>query len=192
MNSTHISEALNMIEEDMLIHTEGLRSRESQNRSRRIAPKIIAVAAAAFALCSVSAFAAINGGIFTDIKNWNGAITGTRYENATEEIAVCVAAANDMLNVQLDFIDADKAPYPYIEGIAISRYTISDSVGNVIINGTSDTVNVVDNMQVSAAIPIGQLESGEYTITITELTASSKADADLIISAEWKCDFSYN
>ena len=161
--------------------------------------------AAVLALCLVTVcmtpLANSIRGFFSDIIRFDGAITGTQYENATNDIKVDVLDVtsengNVIIPLELSFENPTEAPFPYIQEVAVSEYKIVDSNNKDIIktkvsaeDGEKGTINngkVLVNLSLNDA----KLKSGkEYTIVIEKMYGLSKADAPLHITGTWKCSF---
>ena len=140
-------------------------------------------------------------GFFSDIVRFDGAITGTKYENATNDIKVDVLElsfenGNVIIPLDLTFENPTEAPFPYIQEVAVSEYKILDNNNKEIIktkvsaeDGDKGTVNdgkVLVNLSMNDA----KLKSGEeYTIVIEKMYGLSKADAPLHITGRWECKF---
>ena len=176
---------------------------------RKSKPKITAkrtlAIAAVLALCLVTVcmtpLANSIRGFFSDIIRFDGAITGTKYENATNDIKVDVLEVtsengNVIIPLELSFENLTEAPFPYIQEVAVSEYKIVDSNNKEIIKtkvsaedgdkGTVSDGKVLVNLSLNDA----KLKSGEkYTIIIEKMYGLSKADAPLHIAGTWKCSF---
>ena len=140
-------------------------------------------------------------GFFSDIVRFDGAITGTKYENATNDIKVDVLEltsenGNVIIPLDLTFENPTEAPFPYIQEVAISEYKIFDNNNKEIIKtkvsaedgdkGTVSDGKVLVNLSLNDA----KLKSGEeYTIVIEKMYGLSKADAPLHITGTWECNF---
>ena len=140
-------------------------------------------------------------GFFSDIVRFDGAITGTKYENAINDIKVDVLEStsengNVIIPLDLTFENPTEAPFPYIQEVAVSEYKILDSNNKEIIKtkvsaeggdkGTVSNGKVLVNLSLNDA----KLKSGEqYTIVIEKMYGLSKADAPLHITGTWKCNF---
>ena len=140
-------------------------------------------------------------GFFSDIVRFDGAITGTQYENATNDIKVDVLDVtsengNVIIPLELSFENPTEAPFPYIQEVAVSEYKIVDSNNKDIIktkvsaeDGEKGTINngkVLVNLSLNDA----KLKSGEeYTIVIDKMYGLAKADAPLHITGTWRCNF---
>ena len=154
---------------------------------------MVAVASIALCLCltGVTALATTGKlqGFFRDIKGWNGAITGTAYEHATEEIAVAVEAGENELVVTLAMVNPQMAPYNTIEVLAVKDYEIVDLNGKVIVRGESTEYVQVAEGRASVVLPLDGVIGGEYKLVISALTGSAKAEQPLVISGNWVCEF---
>lgn len=155
----------------------------------------IATVAAAVALClglggvTVMAASGKLEGFFADVTRWDGAVVGTTYEQATEEIDVSATVSGDSLVVDAVLLKAGEAPYAFLDGINIQTYSIVNAEGETIMEGTSnEKVGITDGM-VSFKLPLDELESGNYTLIITEFIGSAKAEQDLPIKGYWECEF---
>ena len=161
--------------------------------------------AAVLALCLVTVcmtpLANSIRGFFSDIIRFDGAITGTQYENATNDIKVDVLDVtsengNVIIPLELSFENPTEVPFPYIQEVAVSEYKIVDSNNKDIIktkvsaeDGEKGTINngkVLVNLSLNDA----KLKSGEeYTIVIDKMYGLAKADAPLHITGTWRCNF---
>ncbi len=140
-------------------------------------------------------------GFFSDIIRFDGAVTGTKYENATNDIKVDILEltsenGNVIIPLDLTFENPTEAPFPYIQEIAVSEYKILDKNNKEIIKtkasaedgdkGTISDGKVLVNLSLNDT----KLKSGEeYTIVIEKMYGLSKADAPLHITGTWKCNF---
>lgn len=139
-------------------------------------------------------------GFFSDIIRFDGAVTGTQYENATNDIKVeaveSTSEKRNIISLSLTFENPTEAPFSFIEEVAVSEYKILDSKNNEIIKtklsaeggdkGTVSDGKVLVNLSLNDA----KLKSGEeYTIVIDKMYGLSKADAPLHITGTWRCGF---
>ena len=155
-------------------------------------------AAAALVLCvcitGVTAMAAAGKleGFFKDIKRWDGAVVGTSYEQATEEIAVSIEMATDEeLDILVIIEEPAKPPYSESELFGIASYKIEDMSGNIVLSEEAFGERVSFNNQMSLEIPLNQIPSGEYKLVIKQFISEKKADQPLRISGNWECEFKY-
>lgn len=154
---------------------------------------MVAVASLALCVClaGVTGLAATGKlqGFFKDITDWKGAVIGTTYEQATDEMELSVVAGENALELTVTMINPKAAPYGFFEALAVESYKIMDANGKAVVEGnTTEAVNVVDG-KVMISIPVENLASGEYRLVVTELVGSAKADQPLVISGVWECGF---
>ena len=147
--------------------------------------------AAVLVLClPVIGMAVSNTGMFRDIKNIFGAVTGAEYENATEEITLSLSAEEKELLVETAFVNPDVPPYSETEMLAIGTYQILDEGGNTILEGTESPAVVVTEGQAVFRLSLDDLEKGSYTLKIESFISSKKADQPLPIYGNWEIPFS--
>ena len=186
------SEMRERILEKCDMKTEEMTMRKNNGKNLFRKPVMAAAVLAAF-LCvtGVSAMAATGklSGFFQDVKGMFGAVTGTTYEQATDEIEMSIAEVSDILVVEM-VMDATKAPYRELETMEVGNYRIVSADGDVVAKGNQSTVaSLVDGMaSVSVALP--DVATGTYKLVITELIGTAKADQPLKIHGEWECEFS--
>ena len=185
---------------------EEIKNMEERTMSKpKITTKRTLAIAAVLALCLVTVcmtpLANSIRGFFSDIIRFDGAVTGTQYENATNDIKVDVLDVtsengNVIIPLELSFENPTEAPFPYIQEVAVSEYKIVDSNNKDIIktkvsaeDGEKGTINngkVLVNLSLNDA----KLKSGEeYTIVIDKMYGLAKADAPLHITGTWRCNF---
>lgn len=161
--------------------------------NKRWFQKPLAVAAA-LALCltvgGVTAFAASGEGFFKDITDWRGAVTGTTYEQATDEITVNVIAEAGVLKVEAVFVEAEKAPYSEVEQLAIGKYRMIDANGNTVAQGDAGEAVPVQDGQAALMLDVEELPAGQYTLQLQSFIGSKKAEQPLSINGNWECEFS--
>ena len=162
---------------------------------------IVAVLALCLVIVCVTPLASSIRGFFSDIVRFDGAITGTKYENATNDIKVDVLDltsenGNIIIPLDLTFENLTEAPFPYIQEIAIAEYKIFDSNNKEVIktklsseDGDKGTISD-GKVLVNLSIDDTKLKSGEeYTIVIEKMYGLAKADAPLHITGTWKYNF---
>ena len=185
---------------------EEIKNMEERTMSKpKITTKRTLAIAAVLALCLITVcmtpLANSIKGFFSDIVRFDGAITGTQYENATNDIKIDVLEVtsengNVIIPLELSFENPSEAPFPYIQEVAVSEYKIVDSNNKEIIKtklsaeegdkGTIADGKVLVNLSLNDA----KLKSGEeYTIVIDKMYGLSKADAPLHITGTWECNF---
>jgi len=163
----------------------------NKSRNTSVVRKSVAVFAV-LAICltlSVTALAAtgVLQGYFRDITDWRGAVIGTAYENADDEIDLSVAVRGEQLVVTAAFVDAEKPPF-LADSLGIAEYTVTDDEGNVVMEGAADASAIVDGEAV-ITIDLSGIESGSYSLTVTSLVAEKKADQPMNVYGVWTCAF---
>lgn len=152
--------------------------------------KKVGLIAAAVALCLCISVAAVNHfGQFKDIKNWNGAVTGTEYVQATNEIQVSAAADQDGLIITSKLLTPDIVPYRELDDLGIGGYKIVDVSGNVIIEGEGEDFAPIIDGQAVMAVSLDGVNNGDYRLLVSAFIGYKKADQPLKISGEWECAF---
>ena len=161
------------------------------------------VAAAAVVLVCVLAvgnttFADGIKGMFKDIVRFDGAVTGSEYVGATDEVRVTagevtVADTEVFVPVEITFLNLEAAPFKYIEWVEMDAFEILNADGEVMVS--EKEANVVSSVSegvvnVSLEVEAGKLVAGEtYTLVIESFEGCKKADAPLPVKGEWECAF---
>ena len=163
------------------------------NKNRFFARKPTAVLAAA-ALClslSITAVAAsgILEGYFRDITNWQGAVVGISYEQATNEISMDVSVNGNELTALATFANPQMMPYRETEKLGIAAYQIVSANGKVVKEGAAESAEIV-NGQAAVRIQLDGLDSGSYKLIVTAFVSEKKADQPMNINGSWECAFS--
>ena len=160
-----------------------------KNRVNFTFKKAVSIAAV-IALCLCASVAAANHfGAFRDITSWTGAVTGTEYVQATNEIDVSATVEQGVLTVTAVFLSPDTAPYHEEESLRIGRYQIVNASGKVVADGEGDAfVEIVDGVAVMP-LSLDGTNRGTYTLRIHSFVGSKKADQPLNISGDWECVF---
>ena len=155
------------------------------------------VAVASFALClclaGVSALAATGKleGHFKDIKNWNGAVVGTSYEQATDEVELNVIDVTDELTVELTMLKPNDPPYSVFQTFGIEEYKIVDANGNTVIENEILEMPIIDGSTATVKIPLNDISEGTYKLVVSKLIGGAKAEQPLVLSGNWECEFAY-
>lgn len=142
--SNRVKEVLEKIEIPKELHERsksGIQAAVSEMKGRGKMQKIIkplgSVAAATVLFMGLIAavnpgFASSLQGFFKDITNWNGAVIGTEYNQATEEVDVKISDLNVLDNelvlpLTVTFEKADKAPYNLVEALTLGEFAIASN-----------------------------------------------------------------
>ena len=169
---------------------------ETEKKSMNKMFKKPMVAVASFALCvclmGVTALAATGKleGYFRDIKRWDGAVVGTAYEQATDEVEVNIIEVSDKLVVEITMVNFKEAPYSFFEMFGIKNYKIVDANGKVTVENENLEMSAIANNKVLVNVPLDDVGNGEYTLIVSELVGSAKAEQPLGLTGTWECSFS--
>lgn len=160
-----------------------------KNRVNFTLKKAVSIAAV-IALCLCASVAAANYfGTFKDVTNWTGAVVGSEYVQATDEIEVTAVAEQGTLTVTAAFLTTDTAPYSEVEAFSVGAYQIINASGEVVADGESDNfVEIIDGKAVMT-VSLDGIDNGDYKLVISSFVGSKKADQPLKISGDWACDF---
>ena len=202
METKLLSEQLNKIEMPKEMQERIIKNcyqkMEEQNMSKNTTKHFFkkpmaAVASLALCLCltGVTALASAGKleGFFRDITNWNGAVIGTTYEQATDEVALNIIEADENLSVEIIFLNPQIAPYFTFDTFGIESYQIVDAGGNVVMKGDAPEMAEIVADKVTVTLPLDSLSAGSYKLVVNKLVGSSKADQPLVLNGAWECEF---
>ena len=128
-------------------------------------------------------------GFFRDVFSPGGAVTGTVYENADQELEVSVFAEGDVLHAVLQC--PDTVPYSEIEEWKVTGYQVIDAGGNTVMENEPAEWTGVNDGTAEIIVPLTLQEHGTYRLVITEFSGRKKADQDLPVRGHLKCTFEY-
>lgn len=153
------------------------------------------VAAASLVLCLCLAGATVLAstrklqGFFKDVKRWDGAVVGTTYEQATDEIAVKITEVKEELTLEISMLDSNVAPYSEFELFGVKNYKIIDMDGKNIAEADDENMAELISGKVVVQIPVNNIAEGAYKLIISEMVGSAKADQPLVLSGIWEIEF---
>ena len=166
---------------------------EKKNMNKMFKKPMVAVASFVLCVClmGVTALAATGKleGYFRDIKRWDGAVVGTAYEQATDEVELNIVEVSDKLVVEITMVNFKEAPYSFFEMFGIENYKIVDANGNVIVENENLEMSAIANNKVLVNVPLDDVGNGEYTLIVSELVGSAKAEQPLGLTGTWECSF---
>lgn len=167
------------------------RTMNTKNHTFLRKPAAVLITAALCIALSVSAVAAsgVLKGYFRDITNWQGAVVGTSYEQATDEIDMNITVNGNDLTVLATFAIPQEFPYREIENLGIAAYRIVDANGKAVKEGTAESAEVVGG-QAAMGIGLDDIDCGCYKLIVTAFVAGKKAEQPLNINGSWECVFS--
>ena len=166
----------------------------SKNKSNIFLRKpMVAVASLALCFCltGITALATTGKlqGFFKDIVRFDGAVIGTTYDQATDEIEMSAVTEADELMVSVTLLNPKNAPYSAFETFGIESYKIIDMAGNVVTEGKATDMTEIIDGKATISIPIDTIKNGTYKLVINKFIGSKKADQPLIISGAWEFEF---
>lgn len=163
---------------------------ENAMKKFRFKQPVVAIVAVALCLClAVGVGAAVGGGMFVDIKDWRGAVTGAEYTQASDEINVSVGSEGDVLAVNVEVLTPDAAPYSAFEQLGIGVYRITDETGAVVAEGESSAAASLAEGKAALTLPFDGIVGEEYTLQISSFVGSAKADQPLVLNGNWEMAF---
>ena len=174
---------------------------EERNMNKNQIKKTVA-AAAVVLVCLLAVgnttFADGVKGMFKDIVRFDGAVTGSEYVNATDEVRVTagevtVTDTEVYVPVEIAFLNLEAAPFKYIEWVEVDTFEILNADGEVAVSEeeANEVCSVKDGCaNLSLSVEAGKLVAGEtYTLVIESFEGCKKADAPLPVKGEWECAF---
>ena len=168
--------------------------KKTMKKTNTFLKKPMAVAASlVLCLCitGVTALAASGQlkGFFKDIKNWQGAVTGTAYEQATDELHVAILDVAEEINISVTMVNPKVAPYFAIQELGVECYEILDASGNVVLKGEPTAMAQVVDGQTTILVPAKEVGAGTFKLVIHTFVGGAKAEQPLPISGTWECEF---
>lgn len=157
------------------------------NAPRRTA-LLAAVLSVLLCLSAIGAAAAAVG-YFKDVVRADGAVVGTAYEQATEELALRASVDGNQLRVLVTMLFPDKPPYSECEQLSIGDCRIADMSGSVILENAGTGPAPILDGTAEMTLPLDGLNSGRYILTVSRLIGGKKADQPLSINGTWECEF---
>lgn len=151
--------------------------------------KPAAIAACILSLLFTASIAAGQFGFFKDIFSSSGAVIGTEYKNAENEIRIANVACENGLSVKISFARPSALPFMSLTSIRIHEFEIKDASGNAVMKGCTDFFGI-SNEGAEIRIPFENMPEGEYILTINAFEGRKKADQPLVISGNWAYEFS--
>ena len=207
-----LEEKMNQIEVPITLHNRckmGMDNAKKEREERQMNKKniiktILATAAVAGVCILTTGNTAIGNtvkGFFKDVTRWDGAVVGTQYVQASEEIEMEVVKAitengNTQLCLEVTFVEKEEVPWKYIEEMVLGNYKILDEEGKEVFvvknKATEGEKGTVANGETQIIFEVEPLEENiEYTMVIQSMYGLKKADAPLEIKGNWEIPFRY-
>ena len=165
-----------------------MKTNKNNTFTRKPAAVFVAVALCLSLAVTAVAASGVLKGHFRDITNWQGAIVGTSYEQATDEISMDITVNGNELTVLATFANPQMAPYKYIEKLGIAAYKVVDANGKAVAEGTAESTEVA-NGQAAVSIRLDSIDTGSYKLIVTAFVGEAKAEQPLNINGNWECAF---
>lgn len=153
--------------------------------------------AAVVTICAVTVVSAgAIKGMFKDVKRWDGAVIGTEYINATNDIKMNVTEMNDeAVTLNITFENPSEAPFAFIQEFAVTEYKILDMNNKEVLEVNSTIENSVkgkvEDGKILVNLPTKDVKvniNESYLLVIDTIYGLSKADQPLKITGNWKCE----
>ena len=159
--------------------------------------KRVSTVAAVVTVCAITVVSAgAIKGMFKDVKRWDGAVIGTEYVNATNDIEMSINATKDeYISLDINFENQNEAPFAFIQEVAITDYKVLDNNDKEVLEVNSTVENgikgKVENGRVLVELPTeDKLNTNQdYKIVIDTIYGLAKADQPLKITGTWECEF---
>ena len=153
--------------------------------------------AAVVTICAVTVVSAgAIKGMFKDVKRWDGAVVGTEYVNATNDIEMTVSDTKDeYISLDINFENPNEAPFAFLQEVAITDYKILDNNDKEVLEVNSTVENgvksKVENGKILIELPTNdKLDNDEnYKLVIDTVYGLAKAEQPLKITGTWECEF---
>ena len=160
--------------------------------------KRVSTVAAVVTVCALTVVSAgAIKGMFKDVKRWDGAVIGTEYVNATNDIEMSINATKDeCISLDISFENPNEAPFAFIQEVAITDYKILDNNDKEVLEVNSTFENGikgnVENGRILLELPTNdKLNSNQnYKLVVNTIYGLAKADQPLEITGTWECEFS--
>ncbi len=141
-------------------------------------------------------------GFYQDaVRWWDGAVVGTEYKNAAQEIKIKASAAvfqegKLVLPVEITFLEMEQMPYRYLAGgeAALGDYQILDASGTEVYaaHGRQEAAGILEDKKAVLMQPVDAdtLLKGEvYRLVVTSVYGIQKAEQPLKMQGYWECEF---
>lgn len=153
--------------------------------------------AAVLTICAVTVVSAgAIKGMFKDVKRWDGAVVGTEYVNATNDIEMNISETKDeYISLDINFENPNDAPFAFIQEVAVTDYKILDMSNKEVLKANLNVEDGlkgnVENGRILVELPINdKLNTKQnYKIIIETIYGLAKADQPLKITGTWECEF---
>ena len=157
----------------------------------------VSTVAAVVTVCAITVVSAGTiKGMFKDVKRWDGAVIGTEYVNATNDIEMNISETKDeYISLDINFENPNEAPFVFLQEVAITDYKIFDNNDKEVLEVNSTFENGikgnVENGRILLELPTNdKLNSNQnYKLVVNTIYGLAKAEQPLKITGTWKCEF---
>ncbi len=177
--------------EELIKNCESIAEEKNMNRKKTFQKNTAVIAVVAACLCCTAAGIVYHHGFFKDIVRFDGAVVGTKYEQATDEIKVSAAADTEKITITVKAVDPSAYPYAEIENIKLNDYKIVDKNGKTVIDNLPLEESDFSDGTAEITIPLKDIENGDHKLIISSFVGGSKGDQPLMISGKWEVDFTF-
>lgn len=157
----------------------------------------ISTVAAVITVCAITVVSAgAIKGMFKDVQRLDGAVIGTEYVNATNDIEMNITGTKDeYITLDINFENPNEVPFAFLQEVAITDYKILDNndkevleVNSTIENGVKSKV---ENGKILIELPTNnKLDNDQnYKLLIDTFYGLAKAEQPLKITGNWACEF---
>lgn len=177
----------NKIKAPQELNEDFIREFSERRVSRRMKPKFAAAVAVLLmlAIAGTGAYAVSKSGYFRDETNIFGTVTGSVYENANEEINVSLVYEPETITVKVVFSDPNAFPYREFETIDLNEFSVTDQTNGSEVSCGEIAPAMINNGEAELKIPVGKLDSGSYSVTVSSFLGEKKADQPLEVKGHW-------
>lgn len=180
----------NETKEELIKNCEKITEVKNMDKKKTIVKRAVVIAIVSVCLCCTAAGAAYHG-FFKDIIRYDGAVVGTKYEQATNEIKVSITADHEEIIVVAEAVDPSAIPYVTFDNMKLNDYQIIDKNGKIVIDNLSIEVSDYADGKAEMIIPFQNFDNGDYKLIISSFLGESKGDQPLVISGEWEVAFTF-
>ena len=153
-------------------------------------------------VCIPSIASSIEGFYKDVVRWWDGAVSGSEYENATDEIRITASKAvvekgNAVIPLEITFLEmGNKEPYIYLTGgeVSLGDYHIADAEGNELYSkhGQQETSGLLKDGTALFMQPLDihtLSKDTKYKLVIESIYGLQKAEQPLKMKGKWKCEY---
>ena len=176
--------------EELIKNCEKITEVKNMGKKKTIVKRAVVIAIVSVCLCCTAAGAAYHG-FFKDIIRYDGAVVGTKYEQATNEIKVSVTTDREEITVVAEAVDPLAIPYVTFDNMKLNDYKIIDTNGKTVIDNLPVKGSDYTDGKLKTIISFQNFNNGDYKLIISSFVGESKGDQPLVIGGEWEVAFTF-